>query len=52
MYFMAGLDFYGAVAPAVILSAGGPDFTPRLTSLTYLFRCLALISLSTKNFRL
>ena len=41
-----------AAAPVVILSGGGPDSILRSTSLTYLLRCPALISLSTRNFRL
>ena len=49
---MVGLDSDGAATPAVVLSIVGVDSSPLLTSLIYLLRCLALISLSTKNFRL
>ena len=38
--------------PAMVLFAVGVDSSPLSTSLIYLMRCLALISLSTRNFRL
>ena len=52
MYFMAGLDSDVAVETAIILFVACPDSTPWSISLMYLLRCLALISFSTKNFKL
>ena len=49
---MADLDSGETTTPVVILSAGGSGSALWSTSLTYLMRCLALISLSTRNFRL
>ena len=52
IYNLTCLGSDGVAALAAILSTAGPDSSLWSSSLRYLLRCPALISFSTKNFRL